>query len=378
MKIYRLPKPLSLKKRNILKQKLASKHIVNIAVWTMVYIVITAINFSVTEIDTALLQSLLFTGAYFAIYKLQEKLLFPYFQKTRKTTQYIVSLAFLLALFSSTLIPLDRKLFRKPNERLPHLKERIENSHSNRPMRKRDRSEFWHLYLFINILKVSAIPITLIISISKSFTEESNKARLREQAIIAEKLKSEMNLLKSQINPHFLFNALNNIYSLSYRGSEQASEAILKLSGILRYVIYDCNATTVSIEKEVSYLEDLIELQQLKTPYQQNIRLTYKNMDNTGEIAPMLLIPFVENSFKHSKIESDKEAYITINLVHQTNQFLFTIENSIPKTPHQKDNCSGIGHENVRKRLNHAYPNRHELKISRSKTAFKVELILEK
>jgi hypothetical protein len=198
--------------------------------------------------------------------------------------------------------------------------------------------------------------------------------REKEAALLrSENLQSELKFLKSQINPHFLFNALNNIYTLSIIKSDKAPDTILKLSDMLRYIIYDCNEERVPIGKELNYIRNYIALQKLKDE-NINIELQLEENNKALLIAPMILIPFIENSFKHSKIEDTAKGWIRLSMSTADNILKFQISNSLETGTYTKDRVGGVGLENVKRRLELSYPNRHELIISKDKNSFTVKL----
>lgn len=192
----------------------------------------------------------------------------------------------------------------------------------------------------------------------------------------SENLNSELKFLRSQINPHFLFNALNNIYSLSLIKSEKTPDIILKLSDMLRYIIYDCNGDRVPLGKEISYINNYIDLQKLKDDQMTNIEVNFEGTNLKCKIAPMILIPFIENSFKHSKIEDIENGWIKLKIENIDNQLIFSIGNSMPKDNFTKDKIGGVGLENVKRRLTLLYPNSHKLNIRQTKNEFLVELTI--
>ena len=187
-------------------------------------------------------------------------------------------------------------------------------------------------------------------------------------------LNSELKFLRSQINPHFLFNALNNIYSLSVMKSEKTPDNILKLSDMLRYIIYDCNADRVPLEKEINYIRNYVDLQKLKDDEIKNIDIDFEKADLKSMIAPMIFIPFIENSFKHSKIEDVGQGWIKIRIENTDGKLLFVIKNNLPKETYTKDRIGGIGIGNVRRRLQLLCPDKHKLMIEPSDGEFSVKL----
>lgn len=189
-----------------------------------------------------------------------------------------------------------------------------------------------------------------------------------------EKLESEMKFLKSQFNPHFLFNALNNIYTMSVIKSDKTPDNLLKLSGMLRYMLYDCKADKVTLGKEIDYLKNFIALHLLKDSNGLNVEVQLDESKPNMEVAPMLFVPFVENAFKHSKIEDLENGWIKIKLNATKNHIIFNVENSLPKEKFTKDKIGGIGLENVRRQLELIYPNKHELDIEKGTGSFRVFL----
>ncbi len=192
-----------------------------------------------------------------------------------------------------------------------------------------------------------------------------------------EKLETEMKFLKNQINPHFLFNVLNNVYGLSLKKSEQTPEVVMQLSEMLRYMLYDSNKALVPLKKEIQYLENYIALQQLKSEKELVLTTQFEISRKQPRIAPLLLIPFVENAFKHSKIEDLKNGWISITLKTTEELIELQVTNSIPQRPYTKDACGGIGLTNVKRRLELEYPNRHELVINKSTTQFAINLKID-
>ncbi|SEK85404.1 GHKL domain-containing protein [Aquimarina amphilecti] len=189
-----------------------------------------------------------------------------------------------------------------------------------------------------------------------------------------DQLHLELSSLKNQINPHFFFNTLNNLYALSLEKSDQTPSVILKLSEMMRYTIYDCKEQEVSVAGEVTYIENFITLQKVR--HHKRGVITLKNeINNTDvKIAPMILIVFIENAFKHGFDLLDKKAFINISLKDDDNALYFNIENNFNTPTEERE--KGIGLENVKRRLALIYPNTHELKIVKNETLFRVDLKL--
>jgi len=190
-------------------------------------------------------------------------------------------------------------------------------------------------------------------------------------------LEAESKLLKWQVNPHFLFNTLNNIYSMSQLKLDKTPDAIHRLSNMLRYVLYDCNEKTVLLEQEINYLKSYIELQLLKDNEIRNVTYDLLKANPKLRVAPLLFIAFVENSFKHCRIEDTAHSWIRVSLNSDGNRIIFRCENSIQEDQSAKDVTPGIGLENVKRRLDLLYPARHQLIIDKGGEFFSVTLILE-
>lgn len=185
---------------------------------------------------------------------------------------------------------------------------------------------------------------------------------------------SELNELKRQLNPHFLFNALSNIYSIAYLGDKRTPDKIMQLSEMLRYVIYETDVDQVDLQYEIEYLEYYIEFQKFRIKREQRIEFDFENADGSLKIAPLLLQPFVENSFKHSQIASEPDAWVSILLRTEGNTILFIIENTISlKSQPEILNNPGTGLENIKKRLHLIYGPNATLNIAKGAT-YRIEL----
>jgi two-component system, LytTR family, sensor kinase len=192
--------------------------------------------------------------------------------------------------------------------------------------------------------------------------------------MINQKQTSELALLRSQVNPHFLFNTLNNIYSLVCKKSPDAPEAIMKLSSIMRYMLYDANTDVVLLEKEIEYLESFIELQKLRIRHSDFVELKIEGEIGSKTIAPMLLIPFVENAFKHGS-KTGIMPGIRIRLVAAPHLLLFEVTNHLKKNLiGSKDQIGGIGLLNIRRRLELIYPGKYSLETAQEQDLYIIKL----
>lgn len=231
--------------------------------------------------------------------------------------------------------------------------------------------------IFVHLTQSLLLLIAYLLALFVEGVHFLQKKEKEAILISNEALQSELKLLKSQINPHFLFNTLNNIYALAALDANKTQQSISYLSDMLRYVLYECERPFVSPKKEVTYIENYIKLFSLKSSKKYPIKLESQIMDSTTSIAPMVLIPFVENALKHSHVEKIKDAFIHIFLSVTKETIYFKIENSLPKQAFSKDEVGGIGLENVQKRLAILYPTNHELIIGEKKDTFEVELTIK-
>lgn len=243
----------------------------------------------------------------------------------------------------------------------------------------KDPGEYMY-YFQINALPSSVAATTLGMSIK--LTKNWIQSRRREQELEKEKLETELKFLRSQFNPHFLFNTINSIFVLIHKNPVMASESLAKFSDILRYQLYECNEHCIPLGQELNYLENFIELQRLRQDHDRvDLTLRY-NVQHTAdlEIAPFVLMPFVENAFKHVSRYSEAQNWITLDLSLVNNELQLLLSNSAnpgEASATELIHYGGIGLKNVKRRLDLLYPGRHHLKITRNENTFQVELRVE-
>lgn len=196
------------------------------------------------------------------------------------------------------------------------------------------------------------------------------------QEVQVEKLQAEVNYLRSQVNPHFLFNALNNLYALTLRKSDQAPEIVLKLSELMEYMLYESDEAFVPLEKEIRYLGNYLELERIRQGNQADIRLTVEGDVDACRIPPFLILPLVENAFKHGISRAVRNAYLHIDIRVVAGKIAVLIENN-KLDFRAEDRSGGIGLVNVRRRLELLYPGRHRLVIANAADVFRVRVELE-
>lgn len=186
---------------------------------------------------------------------------------------------------------------------------------------------------------------------------------------------SELSYLNSQINPHFLFNNLNNLYSYAVEQSSKTPEIILGLSGVLRYMLYECREKTVPLLSEIEHLKNFIQLYELQIEERGTVEFKTGNITDHFQIAPLILNVFVENAFKHSQTGQSEEIQISVFIkVNSTGELEFTCINNFEESNIEGNQAHGIGLENVKKRLKLLYPNKHELVITKEASIYTVIL----
>jgi len=206
------------------------------------------------------------------------------------------------------------------------------------------------------------------------FTHQREKADLQNQS-----LKSELKYLKSQVNPHFLFNTLNSLYALTLKKSDLAPEIVLRLSEMMRYMLYECNERVVPLEKEINYIENYLELEKIRHGNKFEIKFIQNGINDHLKIAPLMFMPFIENSFKHGLHSQPDAAFVNINLDISEDKVILQVDNSNPPVMpmSKKRKSGGVGLANVKRRLNLIYPSQHSLNIEKTPNSFHVNLEID-
>lgn len=226
----------------------------------------------------------------------------------------------------------------------------------------------------IDLISLVLFIMIISLSVAMDITRRWRSTMERASKAEADKANAELSFLKAQINPHFLFNTLNNIYSMSVTGNEHTSGMIMKLSNIMRYVTDDVNDDFVSLQSEVDCISDYIDLQKLRTGKKVTLDFSVSGDLGHKKIAPLVLMTFIENVFKYGT-SNHAESHLVIRLEATDNHIEFLTKN--PLFPSErKIERTGIGIDNTVKRLEHLYPNQHKLQISRENGWFIVRLSL--
>ncbi|TPN82171.1 sensor histidine kinase [Aquimarina algicola] len=223
---------------------------------------------------------------------------------------------------------------------------------------------------------IGSMTLGMSIKLAKNWLSSQKKQQILEK----EKLETELKFLKSQFNPHFLFNTINSIFVLINKNTDMATESLAKFSELLRYQLYECNEHQILLSKEISYIKGFIELEELRQNDNFMIRSEFSVVaSNNLSIAPFLLMPFIENAFKHVSQYTDKSNIIEIKADLIENQFIFKISNTVDNHHEVSRDAvvyGGLGLKNVKRRLELLYPKYYDLKLNHNANQFSVELIL--
>lgn len=228
--------------------------------------------------------------------------------------------------------------------------------------------------IFISLIGV--LPIMTILASGKFAWDALGRQRQIED-LKSSIQESELQFLRSQVNPHFLFNNLNNLYSYALEGSTKTPEIILELSGVLRYMLYECKEEFVPLDKELEQLGNFIRLYKMQIEERGVVNFKVNSINSGYKIAPLILVVFIENAFKHSQSGQSSDIKIDINLDMNGSTLNFSCKNNYEKTPGLETVAKGIGLTNVKKRLELLYAKKYQLKIDEKGNTFEVNLSLD-
>jgi two-component system LytT family sensor kinase len=273
--------------------------------------------------------------------------LIPRFFQTKKYAAFIGVVFLLLIFYAST--------------------KSLHDSYLNEHLIKSVKKSFLQNTYYNFSIALFYVCFTMALELSKEWFIQ----REHLQKIKIENLNSEINYLKAQINPHFLFNSLNTLYVQIDQKNVEAKKTLEKISEMLRYQLYECNNETISIEKELAYIGNYIDIQKLRRENNCEISYCYDEKIKTSDVAPLLLIPFVENAFKHLSNFKDRANIVRVNVRKENGDMICNVYNT---SNNINKNNNGIGLKNVKRRLELLYPNKHELHIDQRNDSFEVKL----
>jgi sensor histidine kinase YesM len=227
-------------------------------------------------------------------------------------------------------------------------------------------------FVFLVVGMFFIIVIALAVKLLKMWYDKQQAA----QVLASEKLEAELKLLKSQIHPHFLFNTLNNIYALALKKADSTPEMILKLSEILDYLLYECDVPFVLLDKEIDLIRNYTDLEKIRYGSRLHLRMDVHGSTDEIKIAPLILLPFIENAFKHGAAGKRDLVHISVSIKVESHRLFFKVEND--KAEKKSDTPShGVGLKNVRKRLELVYGERFDLNIQEREDHYRVILQIE-
>jgi two-component system, LytTR family, sensor kinase len=218
---------------------------------------------------------------------------------------------------------------------------------------------------------VSLIPIT-VSAVAIKLLKYWYANQQAQQILTEEKLNAELKFLKTQIHPHFLFNTLNNLYALTLKKSERAPEMVLKLSELINYMLYECKSDQVPLSKEVKFIQNYVDIEKMRYGEKLDVDMRVNGNVNDRTIAPLIILPFVENCFKHGASENLQQSWVKITIDSYADHVIVKVENS--KSGKNGNGNEGIGIQNVKRRLALQYPGNHELKLINGEETFLVVL----
>lgn len=330
------------------------KILVQLMFWTGYIVIATLVFALVAPLEWAFLRTLGIGIVHILLVYFHLKILLPRFFDTKKYLAYGVLLLIALVMGSWLKMLIDQTL--------------IGFSALEGPL---------SAYRDGNIPFVSGLVANLVflfITTPIRWMDEFYKRKELQQQFQTHRLEAELKFLKTQVNPHFLFNTLNNLYTLAYVGSEQTAPTILKLSEMMRYMLYESDARRVPLEREIHYLRNFIQLQELKTEESQQIAFEVAGDSGGIQIPPLLFVPLFENAFKHGNL--DEGGWLKSQLSITKDSLIFHISNSFQENQ-KKDQVGGIGLENVKKRLALLYPDKHEFYVNSEDGVFSVKMKCE-
>ncbi len=325
--------------------------------WTLLYILFLRLHDFTNSIPAGLIEELLNILFFAVIVYFNILYLIPKYLKKHKVFQYVSLLVFSCLLIT----PIKAVVFSIWNNNNPDIK-----------MAFSEMSVLQSFFLSSFFLGGAS---TIYQIINDWVVHQREKQELENR-----NLESELNFLKSQINPHFLFNTLNNLYALTLKKSDEAPATVLKLSEMMRYMLYECNEDRVPLYKEVTYLRNYLELEKLRQGKNIEIDFELQGEIGTQMIAPLMFIPFIENSFKHGVSNHLSSGYIDIKMNIEDSRIQLDVENSkassMPTGHLNGKKSGGIGLSNIKKRLSLLYPKKYNLDIDDQPNKYRVSLNL--
>ncbi|MDP1622417.1 MAG: sensor histidine kinase [Bacteroidales bacterium] len=326
--------------------------VLHVGFWIIFMTLSTFLFSNFWPLKTAVLRALLNGSLFILVFYINLLFLIPHFFSKKRYILYGVSSVGLIVFFFTMRILFRDYLFGVP----------AGIGFSSRPY----QGEFLIITSFIFIFGLS---------IFYELARNHFDAAQRNMEILRQRNEAEFRMLKAQVNPHFLFNTLNNLYSLAYERSEKTAGAIMSLAEIMRYLVYEAGASEVPVEKEIRFLTNYVELEKLRIEDPSKVTMVIEKPSGHLMVFPLIFIAYVENAFKHSCIDTDPEGFIQIFLSFRDGGIFFTCENSIPAT-RVREKDGGLGLVNARARLDLMCPGKSELTINSTSMVYHVNLTI--
>jgi len=334
-----------------------------LSLWVLVFVLAFPHNLWVS-VKLSFVVAFLTLVSIMTVYYFNQKVLIPRLMMKGRKSVYVFSCIIML------LVMINLSAFLETTVYYAIIKEPIDDMF-------KDGMPFYEYKDFFSTSKyIALLTMSFALSSIVTFGQKAKENARQKEKLLSERKTLEARVLKSQINSHFVFNALNNIYSMTYFKDEYTSGYVLKLAQMMRYLMEDCETEVTPLIKDIEYIENFIDFQKLRFECDKDISFTYHIDENAAlSIPPMIFQPLVENCFKHTPLEVDCNSYVRISLDANAERIYFVAENSQPMikhTPVVKD--PGIGIENVKRRLDIYYDNNYKLDISNNPESFRVEL----
>jgi LytS/YehU family sensor histidine kinase len=236
-------------------------------------------------------------------------------------------------------------------------------------------SDYQTIYVILKDMVWVNIPMIMFAALK--FVKDYFLETRRKSELYNQNLQAELSILKVQLKPHFLFNTLNNLYSMALEGSEKTAVGIERVTGLMKYIIYECSEDKVSIGKEIQLISDYLELEKLRYDHRLLLETSFTIQDPSLKIAPLILFTFVENCFKHGSSRDAGKPFIRLALSDKDGALQFTAENSIPQKVSKPARYEGLGLKNVKRRLDYLYPGRYILEVRQDDRRYSVQLEID-
>ena len=315
----------------------------------------------------------LFPVGYGVIFYVNYLWLVPSFYFKEKKTIYFIIALIVITGFYFVLVYTNRLIHDPERDRV--IQEGIQNLARERQLRFPGPPRFrWIQTYQYGIISM----VITVFALGLRVIEQHTASEKRQKELEKEKLNSELAFLKNQVSPHFFFNTLNNIYSLIEINTADAQQAVMKLSRLMRYLLYESEHGETQLSHEINFMNHYIDLMRLRISPKVDLSIEMPENNNNLKIPPLLFIPFIENAFKHG-ISYREKSFINIKMNIQENKIRFTCSNSLaqPTISGVEEKHSGIGLDNVKKRLDLLFPEKHNLKISKTESEFSVLLEID-